>query len=89
MRRAGIYRRSKEPEGMLMWPFSMATINADEHPVFGRNKLPPDVVKGTVPVRGCLTIRSESRRKPWSPNSPPAQTTFACLKSPLEDRPAR
>jgi putative SOS response-associated peptidase YedK len=33
---AGIYRRSKGPEGTPMWSFSMATINAEGHPVYER-----------------------------------------------------
>ena len=51
------------------------------------NKLPPDVIKGAVAVRGRLNIRTEPWREHWTPNLPHVLTTFAYLKHPLEDDP--
>ncbi len=52
-----------------------------------RNSSEYALVKGAVPVRGRLTIRTELWREHWTQNLPHVPTTFAYLKNPLGDDP--
>jgi putative SOS response-associated peptidase YedK len=101
---AGIYRRTKAPDGSPLWSFSMLTVNAAGHPVFQRMHRPIDekrmvVILDPADWGDWLTCSVEQARSYWrqwtgaldafpAPLAPRA-SNVKVEKEPKEPKPAK